>query len=80
MEIFLQNPYLIALLLIWVLPWKGYGMWLAAKRKEKWWFIALLILNTLGILEILYIFYFSKRDQGGSLKGEEKEIEVELEM
>jgi len=34
--------------------------------KDKWWFIALLVVNTLGILEILYIYIWSKRE---SLKG-----------
>jgi len=34
---------------------KGYSLWFAAKRNEKWWFIILLIVNTLGILEIVYL-------------------------
>lgn len=47
--------------LLWVLPWKGVALWKAAKNAHKKWFIALLILNTLAILEIIYIFYFSKK-------------------
>ncbi len=46
---------------IWVLVWKGIALWKAAGKKDKPWFIALLIFNTLGILEMLYIFVFSKR-------------------
>ncbi len=45
---------------VWVLPWKGVALWRAAKLSQKWWFIILLVVNTLGILEILYIFIFSK--------------------
>lgn len=55
------SAYLIFPLLLWSLFWKAWSLWLAARRNQKIWFGALLILNTLGILEILYIFYFSKR-------------------
>ncbi len=47
--------------LLWSLFWKAWSLWVAARKNEKIWFGALLVLNTLGILEILYIFYFSKR-------------------
>ncbi len=47
-------------LLVWSLAWKGWALWRAAKDDSKVWFAALLILNTVGILEILYIFVFSK--------------------
>ena len=50
-----------ALVTLWTLPWKGWALWLAARRREKGWFIALLILNTLAILEIIYIFFIAKR-------------------
>jgi len=46
---------------LWTLPWKGVSLWMAAKNRSKGWFIALLILNSLAILDILYIFVFSKR-------------------
>jgi len=51
---------LMILALIWTLPWKGYALWIAARKGESYWFVALLLLNTLGILDILYIFVFSK--------------------
>ncbi len=44
----------------WVLPWKGVALWKAARNKHKFWFIVLLVVNTLAVLEILYIFIFSK--------------------
>ncbi len=53
-----QNPTVLLLVALWTLPWKGVALWRSAQLRDKWWFIALLILNTLGILEILYIFYF----------------------
>jgi hypothetical protein len=48
--------------IVWSLIWKGIALWKAAKNNDKAWFIALMIINTLGILEIFYIYVFSKRD------------------
>lgn len=52
---------LLAVLLIWSLVWKGMALWKAAKSDAKVWFVVMLILNTAGILEILYIYVFSKK-------------------
>ena len=48
-------------LLVWTLIWKGWALWLAARRGELSWFIALLVLNTVGLLEIFYIFVIAKQ-------------------
>jgi len=56
-----QNAWVSIVILLWTLPWKGVALWKAAKIKDKWWFIILLVANTLGILEILYIFVISKK-------------------
>ena len=53
------------MIVIWTLPWKGVAIWVAASQKKKGWFVALLVINTLAILEILYIFVFSKMSKGG---------------
>jgi len=58
-----ENTTLLLLLSLWVLPWKGVALWRAAKNVHKKWFIVILLLNTLAILEIIYIFYFSKRKE-----------------
>jgi len=60
-QFFTNNQWVIILITLWVLPWKGVALWKAAKNGNKKWFIALLILNTLAILEILYIFVFGKK-------------------
>lgn len=52
---------LLFLATIWAVPWKGIALWKAAKNDSKAWFIVLLLINTLAILEILYIFIFSKK-------------------
>lgn len=48
------------LALIWAIGIKGYSLWTAAKRGDKWWFIALLIINTFGLLEVIYLIFFAK--------------------
>ena len=62
-QILKDNAWILIVIALWVLPWKGWALWKASQLKDKWWFIALLIVNTLGILEILYIFIFSKRKE-----------------
>lgn len=52
---------LLVVFLVWSLIWKGLALWKAAKNNDKTWYIVLLILNTLGILEILYYYIFSKK-------------------
>lgn len=48
------------LLTVWSIFWKGWALWESGRRNQKIWFVALLVVNTVGILEILYIFFFSK--------------------
>ncbi len=59
----MENQWVIWLVALWSLPWKGFALWKATKNNHKKWFIALLIVNTMAILEIIYIFYFSKEKQ-----------------
>lgn len=61
MEQILVHPFFLTAVVLWTLPWKGVALWRAAKRGEMKWFIVLLVVNTLGVLEIIYIFFFSKK-------------------
>jgi hypothetical protein len=47
-------------LVVWGIFWKGWALWRAAKNDSKVWFVVLLVLNTAGILDILYIFIFGR--------------------
>ena len=67
-----QNKVYLVIALIWSLAWKGVALWKSAGRKEKWWFIAFLVVNTLGVLEIAYIYYFSKREKNVAEKKPER--------
>lgn len=48
-------------MVVWTLVWKGLALWRAARNNHQIWFIVLLIFNTLGVLEILYLFIFGKK-------------------
>lgn len=50
----------LTLFLLWSIFWKGLALWHSARRGEYWWFLALLVINTVGILEIVYLFGFAK--------------------
>jgi methionyl-tRNA synthetase len=52
-------PFAI-LFILWALVWKGLALWHSARRGQYWWFLALLIVNTFGILEIIYLFVVAK--------------------
>lgn len=60
-ELAVLPPELFIPLLVWTLLWKGLALWHAAHRNEQWWFIAILLINTAGILEIIYLFFVAKK-------------------
>jgi len=56
------------LLMIWSLAWKGIALWKAGRLGQKVWFVILLVVNTVGILEIIYIFAVArKKEKTGQL-------------
>lgn len=52
-------PFMMPLL-IWSLFWKGLALWHAGRRGQPWWFVILIVVNTAGILEIVYLFAILK--------------------
>jgi hypothetical protein len=69
-QLFGENAFVILLIILWTLPWKGVALWKSARLNDRWWFVALLIINTLAILEILYVFVFSKREKIGTAEAD----------
>ena len=53
--------WLIILLLLWSVIWKGTALWKAAQLSHKKWFVVLLFINTLGILDIIYIRFVARK-------------------
>lgn len=56
-----ENIWLVVAAGLWTIPWKAVALWKSARNNSKVWFIVLMLVNTLAILEILYIFVFSKK-------------------
>ena len=52
--------WLFGIIFVWIITWKLIALWKSARKGHVVWFIFLAIINTVGILEILYIFVFSK--------------------
>jgi hypothetical protein len=50
----------LVVLIIWSLFWKGLALWHAGRRAQPWWFVIMLVINTVGILEIIYLFAVCK--------------------
>ena len=44
------------LFVVWNIFWTGLALWHSAKRSQFVWFFIFLIVHTLGILEIIYLF------------------------
>jgi len=57
---------LTGILIIWELIWKGFGLWYSARNKNNIWFIFILIINSAGILPIIY--FLTHREQIRKLK------------
>lgn len=55
------NPYLLGFLIAWSVVWKAIALWHAARNDQRGWYIAMIVINTAGILEIIYIFFFRRR-------------------
>lgn len=52
--------FLLAIFIVWSAVWKLLALWKAGRNNSPVWFIVLALVNTLGILDILYIFVFSE--------------------
>ena len=68
----------ILVLTLWSLVWKGLALWRSAKNGHKWWFFFILILNTLGVLEIVYLLIYRKRNIKIKMSNE-REVKIETQ-
>lgn len=58
-----QNPWAIVALLsavVLAITLKGFALWRAARNNSSGWFVALLLINTFGILELLYLVVWGR--------------------
>jgi hypothetical protein len=54
------SVWLIVVMIVWSASWKLVALWKSARKGSVVWFVLLAVINTVGILPILYIFVFSK--------------------
>ncbi len=48
----------LGLLILWELVWKLVALWHAGRNNQLGWFLVVGIINTAGILEIIYLLFF----------------------
>jgi len=69
MEIFSQETLtfigshilLFSVLFVWSLFWTGMALWKSARLSHKWWFLIVLVVNSVGIVAIIYLYFVARR-------------------
>jgi len=67
---YMSSPFFfwgLSFWVVWDIFWKGLAMWRAARRKESWWFVALMLINSVGILPIAYLLVWGKEPGDGKM-------------
>ena len=62
-QFIVQHPFIFLGFVTWSLVWKGVALWKSAHLSQRNWFIALLVINTAGLLEIIYIFLVAAKKE-----------------
>jgi len=58
---------------LWELVWKGFALWYSAQRKENVWFVSILVINSLGILPIIYLLMYKPwKAENGPVRAKKK--------
>ncbi len=55
---------LLLVVVLWEAIWKGIALWKSARHGQNGWFVAILIINSIGILPILYLAFFQRKTHG----------------
>ncbi len=45
----------VLVVVLWDIVWRGMALWKSARRDQPVWFVLLLIINSVGILPIIYL-------------------------
>lgn len=59
-----EHPEAVAPLValgLWALIWKAFALYRAGANRSPGWFTAILLVNSLGLLEMSYLFVFGTR-------------------
>ena len=64
LSLYMGVPMLIlSIVLLWSVIWKGIALWKSGRHGQMVWFIVLLVVNTAGILDIVYILFFQRKER-----------------
>ncbi len=63
----------LLILAIWESVWKIIALWKSARNNHLAWFICIAVINTIGILPIIYIVMQNKKRKKEKLVAEAKE-------
>jgi methionyl-tRNA synthetase len=61
---FLADPMIAVLLfalIVWSAVWKGIALWKAGRNNQIAWFVFMFIINSAGLLPIVYLLFFQKK-------------------
>lgn len=75
----MDHSLAFALLIAWSIACKGFALWKAGKNNSPIWFIILLLVNTLGILEIIYLFAIKNKPEENKSNSSPVNTEVKTE-
>ncbi|MBU0470865.1 MAG: hypothetical protein KKA62_02875 [Nanoarchaeota archaeon] len=53
----------LVLLSVWTVVWKGLALWHSARNNQNAWFVVMLVLNTMGLLPIIYLIWFRPKNK-----------------
>ncbi len=54
-------PQVLILLAIWETCFKAVGLWKSSHNNQRYWFITILVVNSLGIVPAIYLKFFQKK-------------------
>lgn len=60
--------WIILVLAVWDIVWRGLALWRAGRNRQLGWFVVLLVINSVGILPIIYLLL--NRTPGQTLSSE----------
>jgi len=55
--------WIVCAAFVWMTIWKGIALWKSGRHGQKVWFIVLLVVHTLGILDIIYLLFFQRKER-----------------
>ncbi len=52
-----SSLFILIVLMLWSLSWKAIALWKSARRGQAGWFIFFVFVNSVGVMELIYLFF-----------------------